>query len=81
MRAGTPALPVGACTHHSCASKGTRRLRAAALPMRQSRHAWWPFGSFVSLRGSLFFVCFKKQNPRPERGGSRYNYECSNNLQ
>ena len=68
-RAGRPRSR-GASSHHSCSSRARKRAcRAAALPMRQSRHAWWPF---VSLRGSLFFSFVSgKPSPRPpRRGGS-----------
>ena len=44
MRAGRPRSLVGASSHHSCSSRGRApACRAAAVPMRQSRHAWWPF--------------------------------------
>ena len=45
---GTPALPGGASSHHSCAwIRHAPACRAAAVPMRRARHAWWPF---VGLR-------------------------------
>ena len=41
---GTPALPGGASSNRSCSSRGhAPTCWAAAQPMRQSRHAWWPF--------------------------------------
>ena len=41
---GTPALPGGASSKRSCSSRGQApACRAAALPMRQSRHACRPF--------------------------------------
>ena len=52
MRAGRPRSRVGASFHHSCCSRGhAPACRATALPMRQSRHASWPF---VVLRGYLY---------------------------
>ena len=48
---GTPALPGGVSSLHSCFSRGRApACRATVLPMRQSRHAWWPF-----VDNSLFF--------------------------
>ena len=53
---GTPALPGGASSHHSCSSRQhTPACRAAALPMGQSRSAWWPF---VILRAPSWITLF-----------------------
>ena len=51
---GTPAFPGGASSHRSCFSRGMRRLAGPQpVPMRQSRHAWWPFVD------SSFFLLFQ----------------------
>ena len=54
---GTPALPGGATSNHSCSSRERApACRAAVLPMRQIRPAWWPF---VVLRVSSWITLFR----------------------
>jgi len=88
---GTPALPGGASSHHSCYLRGrATACRAATPPMRQNRHAWWPFMdcsffSFVSAWSRKPSVVSRGPDRRPTspegsgRGAGsdpRYRPEC-----
>ena len=81
MRAGRPRSRVAPPPITLAPQGGTRRLAGPQpVPMRQSRHAWWPF---VVLRVTSWVTLFSfvsgKDRPCPPRRGGSFESETIGN--